>query len=572
MPRKHSLLNYCLILFFLILILVCALLLYVAIDLNYRYPETSRTSLYAGHNVLVLMPHEDDETGTLGGVLEEYVKAGSRVRIAFMTNGDGGKVAAETRFKEAIDALSICGIQEEDILFLGYGDQWQNGHIYNAAPSETVTSKRGFTKTYGAPFHDAVRAGIPYTRNNLKDDFRMIIESYLPDTIFCIDCDDHEDHRCTSLLFEEVMGDLLRDRDDYTPTVFKCFGYSLAWNAAPDFYRENILSTKNPYSSNYIKEMPCFIWEDRVRFPLSADALGRFQLQTTTFSMLNAYHSQSAILQSKSILNGDRVFWIRETESILYRADVDTSSGEKRLLTDYRLVDAPKDISKRYHDFVWIPNRGDLCPEISVSFSEPTNLSAVYFYDNPSIEDNILNLEIIFSDGSSIQTNALNQSGAATRICFEEKTGLTGFLVRILEKQGDYAGLTELEAYKKVPDHQINWIKLENDSDDFVYDYWIESGGNTEEFHIYAYPPRADKTDYYIMEDGDDGCSAKLDEDRICVVCPVGKRMTITVCDADNPTIRDSIEVSNPSHISRLIMSFFQKAERFFLVIKAKTL
>lgn len=36
----------------------------------------------------VFAPHEDDEINIYGGIIEQYVKNGSQVRIVFSTNGD----------------------------------------------------------------------------------------------------------------------------------------------------------------------------------------------------------------------------------------------------------------------------------------------------------------------------------------------------------------------------------------------------------------------------------------------------------------------------------------------------
>src|SRR2546430_986709 len=48
--------------------------------------------------ILVLAPHCDDETLGTGGMLAEAVRAGARVRVVLLTNGDGFRVAAARRY------------------------------------------------------------------------------------------------------------------------------------------------------------------------------------------------------------------------------------------------------------------------------------------------------------------------------------------------------------------------------------------------------------------------------------------------------------------------------------------
>lgn len=57
-------------------------------DTLYDFPETDRKNIFSGKNVMFFAPHEDDEINLYGGVIEQYVKHGSEVRIVFSTNGD----------------------------------------------------------------------------------------------------------------------------------------------------------------------------------------------------------------------------------------------------------------------------------------------------------------------------------------------------------------------------------------------------------------------------------------------------------------------------------------------------
>src|SRR5205823_14183242 len=93
-----------------------------------------------GSAVLVLAPHCDDETLGTGGMLAEAARAGARIRVVLLTNGDGYRVAASRRYhklrpdratylrlaydrqKETLTALGALGVRSEQVTFLGYPD------------------------------------------------------------------------------------------------------------------------------------------------------------------------------------------------------------------------------------------------------------------------------------------------------------------------------------------------------------------------------------------------------------------------------------------------------------------
>jgi LmbE family N-acetylglucosaminyl deacetylase len=90
------------------------------------YPYTV-TDL-SGNDALVIAPHPDDESLGCGGSLVRHIKAGRRVKIIFLTNGDKGdfegrfgKEYIEIRKKSAQKALDILGVMDYE--FWGYGDR-----------------------------------------------------------------------------------------------------------------------------------------------------------------------------------------------------------------------------------------------------------------------------------------------------------------------------------------------------------------------------------------------------------------------------------------------------------------
>ena len=78
-----------------------------------------KAEIYADKSVLLIVPHQDDDINLMGGMLEEYVRYKSDIRICFYTNGDF-EVSAETRLNESLKVAEFYGIPEKNIIFMGY--------------------------------------------------------------------------------------------------------------------------------------------------------------------------------------------------------------------------------------------------------------------------------------------------------------------------------------------------------------------------------------------------------------------------------------------------------------------
>ena len=88
-------------------------------------------------DALVIAPHPDDESLGCGGSIIKHVRAKSRVKVVFLTNGDKGdfqgkfgKEYIEIRKNSARKAMGILGV--EDLEFWGYGDRELSADIGKA--------------------------------------------------------------------------------------------------------------------------------------------------------------------------------------------------------------------------------------------------------------------------------------------------------------------------------------------------------------------------------------------------------------------------------------------------------
>lgn len=526
----------------------------------YASPDDGKAQLYGGHRVMLVVPHQDDDINVLGGVMEEYVRYGSELYAVFITNGDyHGET--EIRYQETIRVFSDMGVPAEQVIFLGYGDGWQEPgpHIYNGEAGVVMTSHHGKTATYGTAVHDAYRENRAYTIDNMMEDLESVVLEYRPDVLFCSDYDHHVDHKAVTLLFEKVMGGILKKNPDYRPTVYKAYAYGTAWEAEPDYYGDNVGATKNPFEEPYSQKPEVYRWEDRVRFPVDGNTLSRSLMASTAFARLAMYDSQSAQWQAVSVTNGDKAAWKRRTDSLCLTAEIAVDSGEGARLNDFMLLENNNLVDGEHlpYDGIWTPE-GERTA--TVILAEPSDLSCIVLYDHPSEVHNVKNARISFDDGTQVDTGALDIKGAATVIPVE-KQGVSAFTVTLLETEGELAGLSEIEAFAQADCPEGSFIKLMDSDGNFLYDYLLPENGEAElTLYCHGSLPALIETNYEVHTAGGEG-TARLENGKIAVWCPAGKTMVLTVTCTETG-ISDSITLRNPSPVARRWMHLWQGLER----------
>lgn len=542
---------------------IALLLLTIAIHYlsGYMYapvPDTSDTTFFQDKNVMIIVPHEDDDINLMGGVIENYIKGGSEVRVVFATNGDYYGIG-ELRLEEAIDVLMEMGLAEENIIFLGYGDQWQpvhlpDGsdvkHIYNSTGNFVCTSYNSKKKTYGLqnhlPYHES-----EYTRENFLKDMEDVILEYRPEIIYANDYDIHIDHRAVSLLFEEAIGIILAETEGYTPVIYKGYCYETAWNAVEDFGEINLVSTLE----NDVILSSMYQWEKRIRIPVDTSAASRLMSQSSVYKALNGYMSQRASQRAGRIINGDKVFWKRRTDSILYSANITLNNSPVPQLTDFKLIDSG-DISEKENI---VPENGVLVladnDVVDVVLCECSDIEEIWLYDNPNRNSNILRGSIIFDTGDSINFGALEAAGNMTKIKCNVRN-VKSFKIAIYETEGVAAGLTEIEAYQNVWEDEIDeYVKITDDKGNFCYDYWLEDDCE-QAFSIYSLYGNTDLNDYTLELQGTDEGYYELEDNYIYVYCPRGETCILTI---KNGNVSDTIKISNPSRLEKLFFLCIRK-------------
>lgn len=460
-------------------------------------PFNSIKKFFNTKTIMIIVPHQDDELflcGTIMGLLK-----GNRqnVFIVFTTNGDYGNDFNERKI-ESIKALSKYGINKENIIFLGYGDQYNTlyKHLYHAPSNQVITSMAGYKATYGDDFcYKQWNIHHEYTIENYIYDIREIIKLILPDIIFSNDLDWHPEHRFTSLILDRVLGEILKENKNYRPYIFKGFIYFIGWDGVSDYRKINLGRTKKPTRSKSFDKRfdvgnPYFKWNDRLCFPI--DYQLTLKKKNTLFKAISKYKfSKNAKRFYESMMNADAIFWPRITNNVALHANVNVSSGDGKYLNDFIIIDSEDITKKRNMDFgvsVWKADITDKKPKIKMYFEEPTRANTIVLFRD-------INSYSKKSAHYSMEYSYLNNGRKETEIIEGE---IKKYDLRIeVELKNEYMltdlqiqldnnsiGFTEIEVNNT---KMIQFIKIIVNGD-YAYDYSIDQNVDVLDldFNVYG--------------------------------------------------------------------------------------
>ncbi len=194
-------------------------------------------------SIMVLVPHQDDEILMAAGVLYQAVQAGLPVTVVIVTNGDcdcRDYTKGRTRLRETILGCKRLGMQEEQLVFLGYADTGMPeedsfvAHLFEEQEPSRVYSSHCSYVTYSLEekpeFHmEMTGEHAPYTREMLKNDLKQVIEAYHPRNIFTTsEFDMHGDHSGLCRFVYEVLEEMEKENADsrqvYCGLIHSCAG------------------------------------------------------------------------------------------------------------------------------------------------------------------------------------------------------------------------------------------------------------------------------------------------------------------------------------------------------------
>lgn len=413
--------------------------------------------------MMLIIPHEDDEFLVGGSALISFIRSKRwETKVVFVTNGDSRSIyEGKIRMQDSLKILKKLGLDDNDVIFLGYSNgSGYDLNIYNT-DEVIVPSRYGAIETYGADnIYDYayMKWGYHHTykRSNLKNDLKHCMLDYMADVYLCVDVDKHEDHRLTSLIFEEILGEILRNLPKYEPLVLKKFAYEGVWFGNEDYYthaKTQEVNLDNPY---YTYE------SDFIRFAVPKDCKSLFLCNNFLYKAVKLFRTQLVWTRAKRFINDDICFWIRHTENIALRASVTCSSGNAKFINDFKIIDTSNVRKDLWDSGKWRPNDDDTEKKIAFLLkTNPKEITTINLYEasgNGSFINEVI-VKLIMFDGNTIEKRfAITPHKRNVLDVFEVTDGyFTGIEVQISKHVGKDIGISEIEIY----DHINEWVQYD---------------------------------------------------------------------------------------------------------------
>lgn len=400
--------------------------------------------------VLLVIPHQDDELFVGGGLLKIFAERKEyEIYVVFTTNGDFFPEEAEIRLKESLAVLTkLYVIPEKNISFLGYGDGWQGDrHLYNQQGMQTAVSLCGRTETYGIAGHEdyrQIKSGrhSAYCRDNFKADMKELLSDIMADIIIAVDYDKHPDHKAASLMAEECIGELLKECPEYYPIVLKRYAYDGVWKGKADFFdlprKRTILSQfeESPYSE-----------EDKICIGMPVECSTPYLRHNFLYIAGKCYKTQEVWQKIDEIINIDEVYFRRNTNNLLYDAELEASSGQVEFIRDFKLYDCADVLSKQFvlKECAWCPSYSDHDRRIYIHFSQPQTIEQINIYALGNPEKDRLSGEFVLDNGVRLLTGDICLNGKKNKLTLERQSNIINIEFRIIDCVGNPAGITEME-------------------------------------------------------------------------------------------------------------------------------
>lgn len=540
----------CTLILFVLLIIYCVLG-----ELSLRYFDddyvTPKNYFYVSnecHKAVLLIPHQDDDLFVAGPLTYNLRNRNVETKVLFFTDGDSHEFG-DVRQKEAFKANKVLGVPNEDVVCLQFPNRRQ---------SDTT---------------DASGVSSEAVRSQMKERIKKEISAFHPQLIVSVDFDFHRDHRLVSLLFDESIGELLKEDKSYKPVILKGFSYQTSYNAIKDFYDINLKSTQIPQEVQnvlYETDVPAYAWDARVRIPVEGEMLTHATQTNLLYHALEEYRSVWVRDKTPAIINGDNVFWIRRADNMLLHAAISASSGNTKYLNDFRLYNS-NDITIRrkydveFEDFLWEAASDDSLPAIHITLDSPRFANQLVLYDDPQFNKQIISADLYINGTYYQQIGALHDNGTPTPIPLDYPERIESMDILNIRSNIGTPALAELELVNQHEHEYANFsvIKIKNKrTDDFLYKYYVSDREDSINLSAYVYGVDSQKIKWELIND--DNSHAKLRDGTITFgdkfhSCKVRAYL------AYSPLLYDEVDFMKEEPFDRFMYSFMTSYDRLKL-------
>ncbi len=243
------------------------------------------TSVPTGARVMIFVPHPDDESIAASGLIQRVLEKEGKVRVVFVTNGDGYTYAVRLRVKnaqisardfiefgkkrqeEAVQALCELGLQPEDSTFLGFPDDgidnlWES-YWSNLKPFISPHT------LFDRPHRKGMNRWEKYSGVSLRDEVENAIKDFSPDWVVLPDPRDyHPDHATVGVFVLDALRTIYSNEDTLPARVLTYLVHYKDYPHAPEWSKEISITGVGGYSTVSGKTLADTKW---MSLPLSAE-------------------------------------------------------------------------------------------------------------------------------------------------------------------------------------------------------------------------------------------------------------------------------------------------------------
>ena len=277
-----------------------ALILLFSAPVRSETSQTFEDLLSRKTRLMVFSPHPDDETLGAGGLIQRVLQSGGKVKVVFMTSGDGYPEGVEMedhiahptaqdyreygtlRQKEALRVLATLGMKVENIIFLGFPDGGLYSILSKYQSDDGPDYTSPFTLESRPPSPNALLPNIEYNEEDLKREIKQVLTDFRPTLITTVHRrDQHPDHCSTYFFVRQALDELDQKTPSLHPYLFTFLIHFGQWPMGEDAGFGSRLSPPQGFSEKEDK------W---ISLPLSP-----VEVETKRRALL-LYHSQMLIM------------------------------------------------------------------------------------------------------------------------------------------------------------------------------------------------------------------------------------------------------------------------------------
>lgn len=253
--------------------------------------------------ILILAPHPDDETIGCAGIIQQAVKVGAKVNIAYLTNGEHNQLAfivfekritfrrgefihlGEVRRKEAIKAMKLLGIPKENLVFLGYPD-FGTLKIFCEYWQTNRPQKDLMTRISSVPYKENLSFGAPYVGESILKDVKSVILKYRPNKIFVSHpLDTNRDHKALYLFLQIALRDLAKSIE--APMVYPYLIHCAGWPLPRHYHPELRLTPPLKFANSEVNWARFELIREQIENKYKAILCYKSQTESSAFYLLS---------------------------------------------------------------------------------------------------------------------------------------------------------------------------------------------------------------------------------------------------------------------------------------------